>query len=81
MAPNSLPTWRQFKRHAEKVYFAAMMEAHGNNVAAVARAAGCNRTHVYRHLGRHGVARERQPGDLLTAEQRDLQRWLVGANG
>ena len=41
-------------------YLHALLERHGNNVAAAARAAGVNRVHLYRLLWKHGL-RDQDP--------------------
>jgi len=44
----------------EARYLTALLDRHGNNVAAAARAAGVNRVHFYRLLWKHGL---RDPSD------------------
>jgi DNA-binding NtrC family response regulator len=46
---------RQAIDHFERTYLATLLERHGGNVAAAARAAGVNRAYLYRMLGRHGL--------------------------
>jgi two-component system, NtrC family, response regulator GlrR len=41
--------------HAEREYLAKALAAHGGNVSAVARAAGLDRSHVYRLMLKHGL--------------------------
>ena len=42
-------------RHVERRYLEALLVAHGNNVSAAARAAGLDRVHLYRLLGKAGL--------------------------
>jgi two-component system, NtrC family, response regulator GlrR len=46
----------------ERAYLAALLEKHGGNVRASARAAGIDRVHLYRLLGRHGLQRSNMSG-------------------
>ena len=42
-------------RHVERRYLEELLAAHGNNVSAAARAAGIDRVHLHRLLGRAGL--------------------------
>jgi two-component system, NtrC family, response regulator GlrR len=47
----------QWLDHFERRYLAELMQAHGQNVAAAARAAEIDRVHLYRLLSRYGLRR------------------------
>jgi DNA-binding NtrC family response regulator len=42
-------------RHVERRYLEQLLVAHANNVTAAARAAGVDRVHLHRLLGRAGL--------------------------
>ncbi|MCE9580746.1 MAG: sigma 54-interacting transcriptional regulator [Deltaproteobacteria bacterium] len=41
----------------ERAYLGALLDAHGGNIRAAAKAAGIDRVHLYRLLARHGLRR------------------------
>jgi DNA-binding NtrC family response regulator len=47
----------QWLDHFERRYLAELLQAHGQNVAAAARAADIDRVHLYRLLSRYGLRR------------------------
>jgi DNA-binding NtrC family response regulator len=58
----TVPTDRPFKQgreawtdHFDRDYLRQLLEQHGRNVSAVARAAGIDRTYIYRLMQKHGL--------------------------
>jgi DNA-binding NtrC family response regulator len=45
----------QWLDHFERRYLAELLQAHGDNVTAAARAAAIDRVHLYRLLSRYGL--------------------------
>ena len=41
--------------YGEKTFLRALLERHQNNVAAAAKEAGIDRTHMYRLIRKHGL--------------------------
>jgi DNA-binding NtrC family response regulator len=58
-APSFMQPFRTFREqwigHGEKAFLRALLEVHQNNVAAAAKEAGIDRTHMYRLIRKHGL--------------------------
>ncbi len=59
-APSFAQPFRTFKEqwmgHGERAFLRILLERHGNNVAAAAKDAGIDRTHMYRLMRKYGLS-------------------------
>lgn len=74
---SGFPTIDEFDRESKRMYLQWLLQEHDYSIAKAARAAGRNRTHLYKLLQHYGVAIKRPPKRQLALINRELMASLI----